>query len=843
MKKYRSFSPLILLLLFSITSLDSHASKEDQFKYLGVRGSSETYLDILQLQEFGNAMFIGAHPDDENNALLTYLNKGLHLKTSYLVSNWGEGGQNEIGDELYDALGVIRAQELESARVIDGAKQLFLGATDFGYSVSTEETFRYWDKEELLGNMVRHIRTEKPDVIFSHHRSGKGDHGQHMATGVLMEEAFDAAADPNQYPEQIHEEGLQPWQVKKLYQAVNDNDIANGFPNDLELDLGEYSSVMGMSFSELGALSRSMHICQGMVRSPQKGASISRWMLSKTAVGAANSGVMDGIDSSYQRIHELFKRDSNYKRRIRKEIDSLDKSVAKIIKGYDIKDDLAVRKELIKAIKSARTLIEYADTSDVSEINQSELQHYLQRKETDLQKVIERVLGVAVDIVVSDKTVIPGQEFTAKATFYNRGQATLDRVWFNIELPEEWELKGNPNRTVRLSPGESSTVEYTVVAADTGFTNAYDPSPLNISGSYIFDKNELSVGSFDELKLVPALAVSIAPERAMLIAEDAYQISEFSVLIRNNNKDQTRGYIQLDLPAGWSLLTTDTRFEINRKGEETSVNIQVKVPANASGQFEINASAISSEQEYSEGYQIIAYPHIYTKHLYTEPEHQLTVVDVAVPEAVKVGYIDSGYDRMYDALRQMGFDVTLLSPEDLAMGDLGTYDSIIVGVRGYLSRPDLVTANGRLLNYVENGGNLVVQFQKTAEWRPEFAPYPIELSNININDQFSEVTILSPENPVFNFPNIINDADWDDWFQQRAEWTPKTWDEDNYVELISAADPGQEDEPRTGAWLFAEYGKGTYMYTSVVWHLQLDNLVPGGYRMMANILGLSEVPN
>ena len=264
--------------------------------------------------------------------------------------------------------------------------------------------------------------------------------------------------------------------------------------------------------------------------------------------------------------------------------------------------------------------------------------------------------------------------------------------------------------------------------------------------------------------------------------------------------------------------------------------LEVEIPAGSSGNFDLNTSATIAGQTFSDGYQTIQYPHIYEKNLYKNPSHALSVVDVAVNQDVNVGYIDSGYDKVYENLRQMGINVTLLNENDLAAGDLDAYDTIIVGVRGYLARPDLVTANGRLLKYVEDGGNMLVQFHKTREWQPEFAPYEINLSNININDENSHVTVLAPEHGVFNTPNKIGDADWENWFQQRAEWTPKSWDQENYVELISAQDPGQEDTPRAGTWLTANYGKGTYIYSSIVWHLELDNLVPGAYRMMANIL-------
>lgn len=814
-------------------------AKEDQYKYLGVRGTTATMLDILQLQNSGNIMFIGAHPDDENNALLTYLNKGLHLKTSYLVGNWGEGGQNEIGDELYAGLGVIRSQELASARVIDGAKQLSFDASDFGYSVSTEETFSIWDREVLLGNIVRHIRTERPDVIFSHHRSGKGDHGQHMATGVMLEEAFTAAADPSRFPEQITEEGLQPWQVKKLYQAISSRDIEKGMTYDLELNLGEYSPILGMSYSELGALSRSMHRCQGMVRPPKKGESVSRWMLSKTVVGQKNNGVMDGIDISLDKIGDLLQGDSQYTA-MKTDFVKLAVIINTIVEKYDPKNEGTIYEDLTTGIELVRSLKDKVQASSVDSMKKDYAMQYLEQKEVDIETVMKDVFAIAVDIDLSDETVIPGQTFTATATAYNRGFGNLEDVSLNANLPEGWVIDESTKVIGQLKSGQDAVVEFNITAGATAFTDAYDLSPLDLVTSYSYNNQTMTIDSFNELKLVPALSVAVTPERAMLIAADSSQRSTFTVLVRNNYEGPVSGHVEFDLPTGWHFVSSDTNFEIDREDQETSVTIEVEVPADVSGDFNLTATVVANGQKFQQGYQIIEYPHIYTKYLYKPANYQLTIVDVKIADGIKVGYVDSGYDKVYESLEQMGVNVTLLTTDDLATADLSVYDTIMLGVRAYKARPDLVTANGRLLDYVEKGGNLVVQFNKTYEWQPEFAPYLIELSSTNINDENAEVTLLAPDHPVFNAPNKITEADWDNWFQQRAEWTAESWDEANYIELMSAADPGQEDVPRDGTWLVAEYGEGTYMYTSIVWHLELDNLVPGAYRMMANILSLSE---
>ncbi|WP_105614430.1 PIG-L family deacetylase [Vallitalea okinawensis] len=839
-KKMKSLISVVLTVILAMGLFGGNVmAKEDQYKYLGVRGTTATLLDILQLQNSGNIMFIGAHPDDENNALLTYLNKGLHLKTSYLVGNWGEGGQNEIGDELYAGLGVIRSQELASARVIDGAKQLFFGASDFGYSVSTEETFSIWDREVLLGNIVRHIRTERPDVIFSHHRTGKGDHGQHMATGVMLEEAFTAAADPNRFPEQITEEGLQPWQVKKLYQAISSRDIEKGMTYDLELNLGEYSPILGMSYSELGALSRSMHRCQGMVRTPKKGESISRWMLSQTVVGQKNSGVMDGIDISLDKISDLLQDDDQYST-MKAEFDKLNIIIDTIINKYDPKNEAVIYEDLTTGIELVRSLKENAQASSVESVQKDYAIQYLEQKEEDFETVMKDVFAIAVDISLSDETVIPGQSFSATATVYNRGLGVLEDVNIHANLPEGWVIDDNTKAIGQLKAGQSGLIEFNITAGATAFTDAYDLSPLDIAASYSYNSQTMKVDSFNELKLVPALSVAVTPERAMLIASEEVQRNTLNVLVRNNYEGYVSGHVEFDLPTGWQLVSTDTNFEIDREDQETSVTIVIEVPADVSGDFNLTATVVANEQKFQQGYEIIEYPHIYTKHLYKPANYQLTIVDVKVADGIKVGYVDSGYDKVYESLEQMGVNVTLLTADDLATADLSVYDTIMLGVRAYKARPDLVTSNGRLLDYVEKGGNLVVQFNKTFEWQPEFAPYPIELSSTNINDENAEVTLLAPDHAVFNAPNQITDQDWDNWFQQRAEWTAESWDKENYTELMSAADPGQEDVPRDGTWLVAEYGEGTYMYTSIVWHLELDNLVPGAYRMIANILSLSE---
>ena len=312
----------------------------------------------------------------------------------------------------------------------------------------------------------------------------------------------------------------------------------------------------------------------------------------------------------------------------------------------------------------------------------------------------------------------------------------------------------------------------------------------------------------------------------------------FTVRVRNNTRTAVSGLVELSMPDGWTLApsSSEPSFALAREGEETSVPITVAIPEDAPpAKYVLTAKAVWTGGESSKGYQVISYPHTDSVRLMENARAEFAVVDVQVPDGLRIGYVDSGFDQVGARLSELGLDVTLLSANDLAVADLSEYDTIVLGIRAYLSRADVVSLNNRLLEYVKRGGNLVVQYNKTGEWKPEYAPFPITVSSGRVTVEEVPMTILAPDNPVFNWPNKIAAADWDAWIQERGLYFPKTWDP-SYVELVQCADPGEDVQK--GSTLFARYGDGTYIYTALVWYRQIEGLVPGGVRIFANMLSL-----
>ena len=824
---------MIILFYLLLTLGFSLYAKNEEFKYIPEAGLNKLLLEIKKLPVVGNIMYIGAHPDDENNSVMVYLNKGLHFNTSYLVANWGEGGQNEIGNELYDALGVIRSQELMAARAIDGAKQLYLGVYDFGYSISSQETLNIWKHDNTLENLVRIIRQERPDVIITNHDTITG-HGHHQAIGILTLEAFTKAADLDYLSSQFSKEELLPWQVKKLYVASRKKE-----DNDLAINTGKYNSILGRSYAEVGAIARSSHKCQGMSRIGKKGDDISYFKLEKSVVGNVNENIMSGIDCSIKGITRGIPEDSSKEiLHINKKLTELSNITQNIITEFDPYNISISAKPVSQAILLLREISRDVIKSDISNNNKNYLLRKLTDKEEDFINVFSDVHAVSVEIVSDDSDVYPGQTFKIQTTCWNRGSIPINNVKIDLNLPKNWNYS-KAEKTSLINSENSFSAEFKVTVPDNidSYTDSYTIPP--IQAVIDWDSNNVSVktSEYADVKVVPPVVVDISPEKSMIVKSDKDKIQTFSVVISNKFKKAINGTVKLTVPKNWITLTKNTSFSISGEDKESSVSIDVKIPANSSpGKYKLKAVAILDGIEYSEGFRIISYPHIDTKYMYKKPIAEIVVVDVKVAD-INVGYIDSGFDNVPAYLEMIGVQVKLISPEELSTGNLLKYDTIITGIRAYLSRDDLIANNDKLLKYVRNGGNLIVQFCKTHEWGQGYGPYQIELSSENVNDETAPVKILDPKSLILNFPNKITDRDWEGWFQQRAEWTPKAWS-DKYRTVISTHDPGQK--PREGLILITDYGKGTYIYTSAVWHLEMDKLVPGAYRIFANMISLSK---
>lgn len=857
MRKTR-LAVFILALVLTLFPAPFVMARNAEFNAIPETGMAKLILDMQKLPVVGTVMMVGAHPDDEDNALLAYLSKGAHMNTYYLVATYGEGGQNEIGPELYQALGVLRSQELASARTIDGAVQLYLGAIDFGFSKSGDEALQKWGHTELLSRMVRVFRQYRPEVVMTHHDPIHG-HGQHQAVGRLILEAVSAAADPNQFPEQIRNEGLQPWQVQKLY-VVDSREpiyltpdvqakVSDEYGMDawaekptVDINVGAFNPILGRSYQEIGALARSMHKCQGMVRPGEKGDQILHYRLVESTVNAPakEESVFDGIDTSLNALVAGINAPSDALASLRQRISQLRGTVQSILSGLNYAQPGAVAGDLLKGLQLVREMESTVSSIPLSAAERSLVLQRLADKERDFVQAAQDLFATSLDVTADDTDVVPGQTVTVTASFWNRGDQDVKNIRLRLNLPAGWTASPQTAEFTSVAYNQKAEAKFKVtVPASASYTDAYDDSPIQATANWEVGGVPLSTAGAAEVRVVPAVAVSLTPEKLMTPASDTSTVKELAVGLRNNSKGPVTGRVVLDLPDGWALADSATEFTLKSEGEETSVPVKIVIPAHApTGSYTIGARATYDGGVSNVGYQVISYPHINTRYLYKPAEARLAVIDVKVAPGLNVGYVSSGFDQVPQYLEEMGVNVHLLTAADLNTGDLSRYDTIILGIRAYLSRPDLVANNRRLLDYVRNGGNLIVQYNKTGEWRQDYAPFPIAVSSNRVTVEEAPVTVLQPDHMLFNVPNKISAADWDGWIQERGLYFPNSWSKE-YTALTACNDPGEPSQQ--GAWLITNYGKGIYIYTAYVWYRQLDDLVPGGYRIFANMISLPRV--
>lgn len=831
---------MLLVLFLAMAAILGPASvalaRSAEFNAIPETGMAKLILDLQKLPVSGTVLQIGAHPDDEDNALLAYLGKGLHLNTYYLVANWGEGGQNEIGPELYQALGVLRSQELASARTIDGATQLYLGTYDFGFSKSGVEALQKWGHDKYLERMVRFLRVYRPEMVITHHGPTgiATDHGQHQAVGTLIQEAVDAAADPTKFPEQIAKEGLLPWRVRKLY--VTDKNPT------VRVNVGEFNPVLGRSYYEIGMLARSMHKCQGMVGPGLKGDQIRGYKLVKSAfprLPVQEGSLTDGLDFSLNEFLEGVEDDPSALVDFNHKVVDLDETISGVLASFSPADPSSVTADVLKGLELVRELKEMVAASALTPASKDLIGHRLDDKERDFLTVIRDLSATALDVAVDDTDVAPGQSFTVTVSFWNRGVLPVENVRLALNLPSGWVVSSDASVVARLDYNRKAEAKFKVTASSSAsFTDAFDATPVRAVAKWQLLGTKLATTGEPELRVVPAVSVALSPEKLMLPVSNALTTRTVSVKLRNNTKGEVKGQVKLDLPAGWTV-SGDSAFAMKAEGEETSVGLKVSVPAGTpAGAYALKAAAEYQGGRSEVGYQVISYPHINTRYLYKPAEAKAAVIDVKVAPGLKVGYVSSGFDNVPDYLKEMGVDVKLLEADDLNAANLSQYDTIIIGIRAYLNRPDLIANNPRLLEYVKNGGNLIVQYNKTAEWKSSYAPFPLSVSSNRVTVEEAPVTVLKLEHALFNVPNKITAQDWDGWIQERGLYFPDKW-AGEYTSLVALNDP---NEPvQNGSWLIADYGKGTYIYTALVWYRQLDGLVPGGYRVFANLISLPKV--
>ena len=848
---------------------------------------------LKRLQTTASAMHTGAHPDDEDSGLLAKLARGESARVSYLSLTRGEGGQNVVGSELFESLGVIRSEELLQARRLDGGEQFFTRFMEFGFSKKREESARIWDEKEVLGDMVRAIRLFRPLVIISRFSGTNADgHGHHQFAGYLTPSAFKAAADPNQFPEHFAE-GLRPWQAKKLY--VSQGFVSN--PNNqptLTINTGEYDPLIGRSYFEIAMEGRSQHKSQEMGMLELRGKQTSGLRLVESVVPMLENeaNVFAGIDTSITGIPKIAGLNEDFLDEELREIQSAAEKALAEFDAFNPGKIIASLAHGLKKVREARRQI--AERSERGQsVAVADVDFLLAKKEREFSDALQMAAGVVVDALSDTETVVAGELFGVAVRVFAPDNSVVKINSAKINLPQGWMMKNvsPPNSpTVGFRPrNESALNSYffdVAVAPDAKPTQPYwlqsvrenykfewsSPENKNlpfqaplataevkmsIGGEEIVVSKPVEYRFADDIRgelrrnlnVIPRITISFDSNLQIIPVASKAQKRKITAFITNYSPKGSNGTLQLDIPKSWTVTPKSVDFALRGKGEKTNVVFEVTVPANAKpDSYKIQANANIGGQTYSQAMREIAYPHIQTHRTYSAAEVSAKVVNLKVAP-VRVGYIMGTGDRVPEAIRLLGLNVEMLDEKDLSIGYLSKFDTIVVGIRASQARPDFVANSARLLDFVKNGGALIVQYQQQEYIRENLPPFPAKMdmvvsgnqriSNVRVTDENAPVKILQPEHPVFNFPNKIIASDWDNWVQERNLYNFSSFDP-KYTPLLESHDEG--DPESTGGLVYAKIGKGHYVYNSYSFFRQLPAGNPGAFRLFANLLSLPKAP-
>ncbi|MFF2458409.1 NEW3 domain-containing protein [Peribacillus simplex] len=824
-------SLLSLLLVLALLPLGGRAANPEETNV-------ELWNAVKPLETTVTFLNSGAHPDDERSDFLAYLSRGLGVKTSSLIANRGEGGQNEIGDELDNALGIIRSREMIEAAKITGVKAYHLSETtsdpiyDFGFSKTPEETLEKWGEELTYERLIRFIRTYQPDILMPSFQNDDTQHGHHRTMTILSERAFKDAADPTVFPQQL-KQGLSVWQVKKLYLPVSSADQAT-----TSIEIGKFDPIYNMTYPQLGEQSRYLHKSQGMGSDIPAAPRQIHLDLKQSAVDTKKqSDLFAGVPYNFTEWAEKLPRQAS---KLKGEFKYLQRNLDAVIAAYP--NEKRVFSTSQNALSNVRSITAQVKKAKLSPAIKNDLLHKLLLKEEQLQNVSYVSSGLEVQANAASKILTKGQRTNVTVTVKNKGKQTLKKVTAALNVPKGWKAKTKA-KDVNLAPNKSATMTYLVeVPEDAAYYHAYDHSTITTSISYKYGSTKTAIKEELDgtIAVLPDVGLTLSPEDIVVNTADVKEEVPVTVTLKNYTEGKTSAKVALKVPENWGVHPQNATVSFNEKSEEKQVKFTLRPPkAIQNGEYQVKAAATVNGKTFDSTIQEISYNHIGTFYYQYPAAIDTVAFELLKPASLKVGYIESGFDKVADYLSNAGLNITKLTAADLAKGDLSQYDTIVTGIRAYLSREDLKANNARLLEYVENGGHLVVQYHKPGDgWDAlKTAPYPLTLGNPSIRwrvtDENAKVNVLKPESTLFNYPNKITSDDWSNWVQERGLYFPMEWDE-RFETFISMADPNEE--PFDGGILMTKYGKGTYLYTNLVLYRQIQSQVPGGYRIMTNLI-------
>lgn len=822
----------LLFLFFSIAATAQAPKKPT---------ASEIYHSLQKLNFVGSALYIAAHPDDENTRLISYLVNDVHANTAYLSITRGDGGQNLVGPELRELLGVIRTQELLAARKTDGAQQFFTRANDFGYSKNPDETFEFWNRNDVLSDVVLNIRRFKPDIIIDRfdHRSPGTTHGHHTASAMLSVAAFDLVGDNSKFPKSAAAYGV--WKPQRLF--FNTSWWFYGSQEKFEkadksklvsVETGNYFPELGLSNGEIASLSRSMHKSQGFGSTGSRGSETEYLEILEGSKPSENN-LFEGINTTWSRLDG-------------------GKAIGSILypleNNFNYKNPSEMLPELLKA---------YSLVSNLKD------EHWRAIKLEQLKQLILDCGGIFIEAASSENSVHPNQNFKVTIEAINRGKS-------NVVLKSVKNSEGKMlwNETEALLFNDDKKIEITVNSAKQNppYSSPYWLNEKGTVGMYVAPEKliglpetppleelvfELQFGNttipftkniiykfndpvkgevYRPLEVLPEVTASI-PEKVLIFATEASE--NISVIVRAG-KDSISGNVSLQHPDGWNVEPAQQSFQLNRNGEAKTFNFTVTPP---SGQSEGYLKPIISaeNQTFDKELVIIDYEHIPYQSVLLPSEAKVAKIAIQ-KKGQNIGYINGAGDAIPESLKQIGYSVTTIEPSNISENSLQNFDAIVVGIRAYNTVPELAFAQPILNKYVENGGTIVVQYNTNSRLVTEnFSPYSLKLSRDRVTDEFSEVKILAPENPILKTPNKITQMDFEGWVQERGLYFPNEWAKE-FTPILGMKDKGEAETK--GSLLIAKYGKGYYIYTGLSFFRELPAGVPGAYRLFANMLSIGK---
>ncbi|MFC6859682.1 PIG-L family deacetylase [Zunongwangia atlantica] len=827
----------ILPFLFLLLSLNINAQSPQKLS------ASEIYEKIEKLNFLGSVLYLAAHPDDENTRLISYFSNQKHARTAYLSLTRGDGGQNLIGPEIREQLGLIRTQELLAARRIDGGQQYFSRANDFGYSKNPDETLKTWNKDEVLSDVVWVIRNFKPDVIINRfdHRTPGTTHGHHTSSAILSVEAFDITKDKSIYPDQL--EYTSTWQPERMFfntsswffsnqQAFRE---ATKDEKYLTFDTGVYFPLKGLSNPEIASLSRSQHQSQGFGSTGSRGSEMEYLELVKGSQPASREDVFSGINTSWTRVEGGAK---------------IGEILGDVQQNFDFTNPSSSLPQLLEAY---------------SLIQKLEDEYWKSIKSEEIKSIIEACAGLYLEAVSNSEFVSPGDHIRLNLEAINRSNAEvelksialnpqnrIEEIATVLRDNEDWQKSFEykvPDDASYTSPywlNKEGTVgmyrvdnRKLIGKPETPHTSSVT-FKISINGTYIpFEKeivykyNDNVTGeNYENFEIIPPVSVGFLDDVILFPNQESKNIR----IKVTAEKDNTKGTLKLNLPSGWQISPKAEAVDLPQKGSSITYTFKI-TPPSAQSEIWVNPEFETSEKTYQDEVITIEYPHIPTQTLVVPSKLKLAKIDIQ-KKGENIGYIAGAGDVVPESLRQIGYNVSVLNPASVTAESLAKYDAVVTGVRAYNVLEELRYKNDELLKYVENGGTLVAQYNKDRGITvSQIGPFPFKLSYDRVTEEDAEVNFVAPDSPVLNSPNKITKTDFEGWVQERGLYFPHTWDE-NYSTVLSMHD--KNEASTEGSLLVAKYGKGHYVYTGLSFFRQFPAGVAGSYRLFANLLSLGK---